>query len=81
MAATQGTLDYVPPKYYSIAEGAKYLHVSVSTMYKLTRTRQIRFIKTGKEIMLRQEFLDEYIESRVFAILPCPPQGPHDHVR
>ncbi|MFA5866343.1 MAG: helix-turn-helix domain-containing protein [Actinomycetota bacterium] len=79
MATKQGVLPFKPEKFYSIPEAAAYLHVAVSTMYKIARDRQIRFIKTGKEIMFRKEYLDEYLESRVFEIVP-PDQGMSGHV-
>ena len=79
MAAKQGIIEFTPEKFYSVEEAAEYLHMTVSTIYKLTSTRQIRFIKPAKKILFRKEYLDEYLESRVFDILPVD-QGIRDRV-
>jgi excisionase family DNA binding protein len=71
MASEQTQITFVQEKLYTVEEAAAYLHVCVSTVYNLTSQRRIRFIKTGKQILFRREFLDEYMDSRTFDIIPA----------
>ena len=44
-----------------ITEAGKYLKMPKSTIYKLTSTRQIPFLKPAKNLMFCEEHLSEWL--------------------
>lgn len=50
-------------EYLDVEETAKFLHLSVSSVYKLTHRSILRYSKSGgKKILFRRSDLVEYIE-------------------
>lgn len=50
-------------EYLDVEETAKFLHLSVSSVYKLTHGGKIRYSKSGgKKILFRRSDLIEYVE-------------------
>lgn len=50
-------------EYLDVEETAKFLHLSVSSVYKLTHGGKIKYSKSGgKKILFRRSDLIEYIE-------------------
>lgn len=50
-------------EYLDVEETAKFLHLSVSSVYKLTHRSILRYSKSGgKKILFRRSDLIEYIE-------------------
>lgn len=51
-------------EYLDVEETAKFLHLSTSSVYKLTHGGKIRYSKSGgKKILFRRSDLVEYIEN------------------
>ncbi len=51
-------------EYLDVEETARFLHLSVSSVYKLTHNGKIRYSKSGgKKILFRRSDLVEYIEN------------------
>jgi excisionase family DNA binding protein len=49
-------------EYLSINELSEYIHMSSSTIYKKTSSRQIPYIKSGKKLLFKKEAIDEWLE-------------------
>lgn len=48
-------------EYLSVDETCDRYHFSKSALYKLTASRAIPYIKTGKRLLLRKADVDEYL--------------------
>jgi excisionase family DNA binding protein len=51
-------------KLFKLSEAAEFLGLSKATLYKLTMTRQIPFIKLGSRTMFSEERLHTWIKAR-----------------
>ena len=67
----------VAKRFYTVAQAAKYLSLSVGAVYDLVESRRIPFYRLGRDqgaIRFEQTDLDDYIaDSR---IMPPPPEQP-----
>jgi excisionase family DNA binding protein len=49
------------PKPLDANQAAEYLSISISSLYKLTSSRGIKYYKTGKRLYFKQKDLDNYL--------------------
>ncbi|MBQ8635825.1 helix-turn-helix domain-containing protein [bacterium] len=47
----------------NIQETARYLHVSISTLYRWVHRKEIQHIKIGSRVLFSQESLEEFIKN------------------
>ena len=47
------------------AELLEYLQISRTTLHKLTRSRQIPFIRPGRRVLFRKSDIDCFLESKL----------------
>ena len=48
---------------FNIQETARYLHISISTLYRWVHRKEIKHIKIGSRVLFSQEDLAEFIKS------------------
>jgi excisionase family DNA binding protein len=51
-------------EYISVDELSDYIKLSKSTIYKLTASFRIPYIKTGKMLLFRKEAIDEWLNEK-----------------
>lgn len=47
----------------SILEAARYLHISVSTLYRWVHRKEIEYIKLGSRVLFSEDYLKEFIKA------------------
>lgn len=47
----------------SIQEAARYLHISVSTLYRWVHRKEIEYIKLGSRVLFSEDYLKEFIKA------------------
>jgi excisionase family DNA binding protein len=55
-------MDYILDKPLSVAQVAKLLGTGESSVYRLVRSRQIKYSKIGGRLIIRQSWAEEFIE-------------------
>jgi excisionase family DNA binding protein len=51
-------------EFIGIKEAAKYVHLSIPTLYRLVMNKEIPFSKTKRKLLFKKEQLREWIENR-----------------
>lgn len=47
----------------NVQDTARYLHISVSTLYRWVHRKEIQYIKLGSRVLFSEEILEEFIKS------------------
>lgn len=62
LKGAQSQIEIKPKSvYFSVNEAADYVQLAVQTIYQLTSSRSIPFIKKGKKLYFLQESLDLWL--------------------
>lgn len=51
----------------NVQDTARYLHISVSTLYRWVHRKEIQYIKIGSRVLFSQESLEEFIRINTVA--------------
>ena len=61
----EATDPAVPKAALSTREAARYLNISLPTMYRLLKAGELPYLRIGRILRFRLEDLDRFLESRV----------------
>lgn len=48
----------------TVQQASEFLHISVSTLHKLSASKSVAHYRLGKRVFFKPEDLEEYLESR-----------------
>ena len=52
-----------PPQLYSVAECAKFLSVSIKTMWRLIYARKITTVRINRRVLISDEAIREFVDA------------------
>lgn len=52
-------------KLMTLEEVAKYLRLSVHTLYKMAEQKRIPALKAGKQLRFKKEYIDKWLDSHI----------------